>query len=183
LADAEWGKLSSRAIADMCGVSDMFVGTVRKASTANGLQCSAEKRTAKDGRQMPASNPKPKAEVVETVYEDAEPPEPTPQATAAPDSPQALVAHLHAAGTQLDKLRREMLRLSELNGGQWLEIDTIQNDFVKLKHKIKSAGYWLDCPDCNGKGKGCNTCNQLGWLSVWGKQRLTQAQKDKLGIA
>ena len=57
LADAEWSKLSSRAIAEICGVSDMFVGSIRKESVANGLQDS-EKKTGKDGRSFNATKPK-----------------------------------------------------------------------------------------------------------------------------
>lgn len=52
LKDPEWGKMSSRAIADMCGVSHLFVDNIRKESTGNGCQLSEpEARIGKDGKE------------------------------------------------------------------------------------------------------------------------------------
>jgi hypothetical protein len=53
LADQEWSKLSSIAIAEICGVSDKFVGNIRKESGPNGSDVKG-----KDGKQYPASKPK-----------------------------------------------------------------------------------------------------------------------------
>ena len=51
LAVKEFGGLSSRAIAELCGVSDPFVGQIREA-----LQpVSNATRTTSDGRQYPAT--------------------------------------------------------------------------------------------------------------------------------
>jgi len=182
LADAEWNKLSSRAIADMCGVGRTFVESLRKEeSTGHGGQSKPETRTSKDGRQRPASKPKPKAEVVETVYEDAEPPEPAPQATAATNSPQALVAPIQAVATRLDTLLKDLAKLSDDVGGEWLDMTTIETQAKALKHTIRGGVFWVDCPEC--KGKGCKSCKQHGWLSRDRKQFLTQHQKDLLGVA
>ena len=55
IALREFGKMSDRAVADMCAVSDPFVANMRRAlnpGIANELQCST--RTTSDGRQYPA---------------------------------------------------------------------------------------------------------------------------------
>ena len=59
LEDQEWRHLSSRMIADICGVSSRFVDSCRKDLTAHRAQ-SDEKRLGKDGRMI--SQPKPKYE-------------------------------------------------------------------------------------------------------------------------
>jgi hypothetical protein len=53
LALAEWPDLSSRALADVCGVSDVFVGEVRKQVQTD---CTSS-RKGKDGKAYPASQP------------------------------------------------------------------------------------------------------------------------------
>jgi hypothetical protein len=58
LADEEWKNLSDRVIADMCGVSNTFVGIVRasQVSTVDTLTPSVpEKRVGSDGKSYPAS--------------------------------------------------------------------------------------------------------------------------------
>mgnify|MGYP003645218507 CR=1 FL=1 len=76
LADSEWSKLSSRAIAEICGVGHVFVGNMRSESTVHGEQLE-EKRTGKDGRTR--SQPKPKADP------KPEPTQAEPEAAKEPD--------------------------------------------------------------------------------------------------
>jgi len=52
IALREFPKLSSRAIAEMAGVSDHFVGSLRPEPTAIESQL---KRTGKDGKERPAT--------------------------------------------------------------------------------------------------------------------------------
>jgi hypothetical protein len=61
LEDQEWRHLSSRAIADICGVGSRFVDSCRKETGAHGAHLDG-KRTGKDGKEYPATKPKPKAE-------------------------------------------------------------------------------------------------------------------------
>lgn len=74
LADAEWSKLSSGAIAEICGVSDRFVGNVRRVLTPNDSE-SGEKRLGKDGRTTALPKPKadPKPEPKRDDIGDSEP--------------------------------------------------------------------------------------------------------------
>lgn len=70
LADAEWGAMSNRALADLCGVSDLFVGKIRSqqdqlqtvcSSTLNDPDRPASKRLGLDGKMRPATQPRPAA--------------------------------------------------------------------------------------------------------------------------
>ena len=75
LADREWSKLSSRAIAEICGVGHVFVNNVRsESSVVHGVQ-DAEKVTGKDGRSFNATKPKadPKPDPKEDDIGDNEP--------------------------------------------------------------------------------------------------------------
>jgi hypothetical protein len=59
IGDEEWGKFTDRKIADLCCVAHSFVAEIRRQvdskSTSNGST-----RTGRDGKQHPASKPKPK---------------------------------------------------------------------------------------------------------------------------
>jgi len=54
IALREFPKLSSRAIAEMCGVSDMFVGNIRAEQVQTDCTCSTQRTTGRDGKQHPA---------------------------------------------------------------------------------------------------------------------------------
>ena len=201
LADAEWSKLSSGAIAEICGVSDMFVGKIRKESGPNGLDL-----VGKDGKKYPAPKPKadPKPEPKRDDIGDSEPepsfavpghdeakepdvwedvddtPEPDPSKQEPSETPQALQAPIQAVATQLTAMLKELKRLSDCIGGEWLDVTDLETQIGTLKYSIRQSIYWIDCMDCGGKG--CKTCRQLGWLSLDRKKHLTQAQKDLVGF-
>ena len=212
LEDAEWSKLSSRAIAEICGVSNRFVDSVRKELTGNRSQ-SNEKRLGKDGRTTAPPKPKadPSAVIVDLVssfadnfdgnLSDGEPepdawqdvndietdPEPdawedvddTPEPQAKreqAETPQALQAPIQAVATQLNGMLKELKRLSDCTGGEWLDVTDLETQIKQLSYSIRQSIYWMDCMDCGGKG--CKTCRQIGWLSLDRKKHLTQAQKD-----
>jgi hypothetical protein len=195
LADAEWSKLSSRAIADICGVGHVFVNNMRSEATVHGVQ-SDEKRLGKDGRTTALPKPKPKAKPdvwegdpdwtfeesghgAAKVWEDV-PDEPEPTKPEQADSPQALAAPIQAVATQLNGMLKELKRLADHTGGEWLDLTDLETQINLLKHSIRQSVYWIDCMDCGGKG--CKTCRKLGWLSLDRKKYLTQEQKDKVGL-
>jgi hypothetical protein len=199
LADAEWSKLSSRAIAEMCGVSDMFVGNLRKESGANGLHLTPE-RVGKDGKSYPARQSDSganglhlnEANKPEPDWLDVEDDEPIEAEQASPpanppkeieqikEHPNGLAAPIQAVATRLDVMLKDLAVLREQCGGQWLDMTTIDTQAKLLKATIRGAAYWVDCPDC--KGKGCKTCRYHGFLSRDRKPFLTQHQKDVLGV-
>lgn len=62
LSDEEWVHYSNREIAEMCGVSDVFVASVRSQVQTVCTSDEPERRIGKDGKSYPASKPKkPKA--------------------------------------------------------------------------------------------------------------------------
>ena len=96
------------------------------------------------------------------------------------DTPQALQAPIQAVATQLTGTLKELKRLSDCTGGEWLDISDLETQITALKYSIRQSIYWIDCMDCGGKG--CKTCRQIGWLSLDRKKHLTQAQKDLVGV-
>lgn len=147
-------------------------------------EAQAEKRTPteKDFREAakPFITPKqePKQETVAAEYTDVED-EPVKEVIKA-SSPQASAAPIQAVASRLDGIIKELAKLADEDGGQWLEFQTIEENAKNLKHLIRSGVYWVDCPEC--KLKGCKWCNNIGWLSRNRKQFLTQNQKDLLGL-
>lgn len=195
LADSEWNKLSSRAIAEMCGVGHAFVNNMRsEASVVHGIQHS-EKLIGKDGRSFNATKPKQEhVSVEETTVSEAtvstpesewvdvdDTPEPV-RASSVPasNSPEPLAANINAVGTRLDGIIKELEKLSDERGGEWIDLTEIRTQAATLKATIRSAAFWVYCPDCGGKG--CQSCKHYGWLSRARKPFLTQSQKDKLGL-
>jgi hypothetical protein len=190
LSDKEWSKFSSRALADMCGVSNRFVENLRQETTVNGSQLD-DKRTGKDGkeRKQPELKPKTTSEPVVDVWEDVEdedepepvkPSKPLPK-TVMSQSPQELVASIHAAGETLLALVKEVNRLSDQVGGEWIDCQEVETRAKALRKLIRGFAHWVDCPKCNGKG--CDECKRRGWLSVERKQYLSQEMKDLLEVA
>ena len=96
------------------------------------------------------------------------------------ETPQALQAPIQAVATQLNGILKELKRLSDCIGGEWLDITDLETQIGTLRYSIRQSIYWMDCMDCGGKG--CKTCRQLGWLSLDRKKHLTQAQKDLVGL-
>lgn len=189
LDDLEWRNLSSRMIADMCGVSQPFVDSLRKASesTDNGYQLS-DKRVGKDGKARKTPEPKEETKVdpPKDVWGDIDdepeekPSKPLPKTTMS-QSPQELVASIHAAGESLQSLVKEMNRLSDQVGGEWIDMQEVETRAKSLRKLIRGFAHWVDCPECSGKG--CNGCKKRGWLCADRKQFLDQRQKDLLVVA
>lgn len=96
------------------------------------------------------------------------------------ETPQALQAPIQAVATQLTGMLKELKRLSDCTGGEWLDVSDLETQIKQLSYSIRQSIYWMDCMDCGGKG--CKTCRQLGWLSLDRKKHLTQAQKDLVGL-
>jgi len=198
LADSEWSKLSSRAIAEICGVSNRFVDSIRKDHGGNDSHHDGP-RTGKDGVQQPAkqsaSRPKadPKPEPTDDVgdselqasfevhgygadgWQDVDD---TPSKPEQAETPQALIAPIQAVATHFNGHLRELKRLRDCVGGEWLDITDLETQIKLLNDSIRKSVYWIDCMDCGGKG--CKTCRQLGWLSLDRRKFLTQEQKDKV---
>lgn len=110
---------------------------------------------------------------------EVKPSKPLPK-TVMSQSPQELVANIHAAGETLLALVKEMDRLSDQVGGEWIDMQDVETRAKSLRKLIRGFAHWVDCPKC--KGKGCNDCKRIGWLSVERKQFLSQEMKDLLEV-
>jgi len=79
IALAKWPEWSDRALAELCGVGNKFVGTVRSQvcleHTSTPAPEKPKTRKGKDGKEYPAPQPKPEAEdsIVEFPQETTEP--------------------------------------------------------------------------------------------------------------
>ena len=151
LADAEWSKLSSRAIAEICGVSDRFVESNRK-TPANRSQVTST-RTGKDGKeytQPVKPKPEPKKAAAEVVYEDVEVEPEVVESKS--EHPKDLSAPIQAVATQLNGMLKQLSKLADDRGGEWLNMQDLETKIDALKFSIRQSIYWVDCMDCSGKG-------------------------------
>ena len=156
-------------------------------------ECQAENRepTTKDYKAAAKEFVQPKADPkaepkqaglpqVGQVWQDVDD---TPEPQAKPEqaeTPQALQAPIQAVATRINAELKELKRLSDCTGGEWLDVTDLETQIKQLSYSIRQSIYWIDCMDCGGKG--CKTCRQLGWLSLDRKKHLTQAQKDLVGV-
>jgi hypothetical protein len=111
---------------------------------------------------------------------EVKPSKPLPK-TVMSQSPQELVASIHAAGETLLALVKEVNRLSDQVGGEWIDCQEVETRAKALRKLIRGFAHWVDCPKCNGKK--CDECKRRGWLSVERKQYLSQEMKDLLEVA
>jgi hypothetical protein len=118
-------------------------------------------------------------EDVDDEPEPIKPSKPLPK-TVMSQSPQELVASIHAAGETLLALVKEVNRLSDQVGGEWIDCQEVETRAKALRKLIRGFAHWVDCPEC--KGKGCGSCKKRGWLCADRKQFLTQEQKDLLEV-
>lgn len=110
---------------------------------------------------------------------EVKPSKPLPK-TVMSQSPSELVANIHAAGETLLALVKEVNRLADQVGGEWIDCQEVETRASSLRKLIRGFAHWVDCPKCNGKG--CNDCKRIGWLSVERKQFISQEMKDLLGV-
>ena len=195
LADKEWSKLSSRMVAEMCGVSPAFVDANRK-PVANGLQ-QETKRVGKDGKNFnPVANerqqkkeekkPGPPKDAWEDVDEEPEPEKPI---ALTKDDPffeeKDHVAAIHSLTKLGDEWLRKIKVLTTDKGGEYLafEVQEIDDLIKRVKLKMRQSTFAHVCVDCKGNGKKCGKCKQLGWLCKGSLEFLDQRQKDLLGVA
>ena len=73
-----------------------------------------------------------------------------------------LAIQLQATGRDLDKYRKAAKDFAEQPGGEWISIQDIDNGVRTLKGNFQSAQFYCVCPRCNGKG--CERCDNTGWL-------------------
>lgn len=115
------------------------------------------------------SKPAPPKDAWEDVDDEPETmsSKPLPKTTMS-QSPDQLVANIHSAGESLLALIKEMNRLSDQVGGEWIDMQEVETRAKSLRKLIRGFAHWVDCPECSGKG--CNGCKKRGWLCADRKQ-------------
>ena len=73
-----------------------------------------------------------------------------------------LAIQLQATGRELDKYRKLAKDFAEQPGGEWISVQDIDAAVRTLKGHFQSAQFHCVCPRCNGKG--CERCDNTGWL-------------------
>lgn len=139
-------------------------------------------KQAREEVLAPETKPEPPKNVWEDINDEPEekPSKPLPKTTMS-QSPDQLVPNIQAVGESLLSLIKEMDRLSDQVGGEWIDMQEVETRAKSLRKLIRGFAHWVDCPECSGKG--CNGCKKRGWLCADRKQFLDQRQKDLLGVA
>ena len=69
---------------------------------------------------------------------------------------------LLSIGRELDKYRQRAKELSDQPGGEWLQMQDIDNEVRVLKARFQDARYHTVCTTCNGAGRD-QCCGGTGW--------------------
>ncbi|MCP4783373.1 MAG: hypothetical protein GY903_01195 [Fuerstiella sp.] len=99
-------------------------------------------------------------------------------ALAQPIPPEYRNAHqlsitLMSVGRELDKYRKQAKELKEQPGGEWLQIQLIDEGVRMLKAYFQGARYHALCPSCDGKGgEECKKCHGSGFLPEYLKETI-----------
>ena len=95
-----------------------------------------------------------------------------------PVPPEYLDAHqlsitLMSVGRELDKFRKQAKELKEQPGGEWLDLNDMDNHIRLLKAHFQKARYYTLCHQCDGKGGDeCKTCYGRGFLPEFKKDQI-----------
>jgi hypothetical protein len=199
LKDKEWGGKSNRWIADQCGVSDVFVGDLRR-QVQTVSTCDDQKRAGKDGKSYPAkAAAKPEINIDDIPMDDGPAIEETPIDTATPVSAEPVKDEVGNPITDMEIIslfnrRRELENLarmvSDVKSAVMRSVDTkdelfaefnitqMQADCNNVYRAIKFAIPYAVCPYCKGQGritKACKACIGKGWV---GKAKWTSAPEE-----
>lgn len=71
---------------------------------------------------------------------------------------------LLSIGRDVDKFRKLAKEIHEKPGGEWLNMQNIDEYVRSLKNTFQDARLYAICKRCKGKGRDCKTCNGRGWL-------------------
>lgn len=150
---------SNAAIAAHCGVSDHFVGDVRKDLTPIGSESTADRvtRTGRDGRKINTSR---------IGKRTAPPPKPEPKSTPADSCAEQMERAEEAikeAVALVDEALRCARELAAQPEGAYVHLQSIESDLVNARTGLKKAGPAGRCANC--KGGGCKVCRKTGWIS------------------
>lgn len=185
LDDADWQKWSNRRIAEHCGVSDPFVAELR-----SQLRTVSSCRIGRDGkvRAVPTPNPKPSPatttpppppddtpspddEDAGEIAPGAKPSELTDRAGfPIPRRLQTVFANrdLIALAVVIGSCKQRAQELAGSDVGRRLNPTRIVTELENARKAVLFAQPYAVCPFCaagRGRGNGCRTCGDTGWLT------------------
>jgi hypothetical protein len=73
-----------------------------------------------------------------------------------------LAIQLQAIGREIDKYRQAAKDFAEQPGGEWISVQDVDAAVRTLKGHFQQAQFYCVCPRC--EGKGCQRCDNTGWL-------------------
>lgn len=195
LNDEEWSQKSDRWIAEKANVSNTFVGTVREQS---GVNVDTSKRQGKDGKKYPDGSQQTRQDQIDDYFNNRgdSPPPASNQGVPSPsiasvvkdasgrDVPaafrvqHALGSSIDSVARKLDTVKRDVEKLADEMGGEWLDTTQISGECKKLKGLISHSRYWSHCPRCDGKNTSCDLCDGAGWIPFSRRGLLTALEKQ-----
>lgn len=81
-----------------------------------------------------------------------------------------LAIQLQSTGREVDKFRKLAKDFAAQPGGEWLNLQTIDDEVRSLKNSFQGAQFHAVCPRCHGDG--CHQCNTNGFLPEHRKNSL-----------
>lgn len=88
-------------------------------------------------------------------------------------------AAIESCARKVDQVRREAESLAQSDGGDFIDTTEVNGLAKKLKWAISQARFYTTCPRCDGKG--CDRCDQVGWIPHSRKGQLSDEDKSKIG--
>jgi len=181
LADEEWRGWSDRKLAEAAGVSQPFVGTVRRevitVITSNpgrtvtvdtwdepeAEKPTPEKRTGTDGKQYPVkkkqAEPEPQVEPVESPANDDD----------KYAAHKVTASEINGLASRVRQWQKDLAEKKRLTGGEYIDMDPIIDKVDVLVRMVRDMAFSGECSAC--QGKGCKECRRLGWVSVGASKR------------
>lgn len=180
IALREFGKISDRAIAQICGVSNDFVGGVRKVQVSSDDTSNSKTpakanisepppfRTGRDGKEYPVRDPGPPPYAPRAS--EGRPPDPTVKDPRGKTIPKKLLAlwsraqEIQDMCTALSRIRTAVEEGAEKKDPLYAELNPSQ---VKAAldtayTAIKATMPYCLCPSC--QGEGCRACSHRGLI-------------------
>ena len=178
LADDEWAGWTDNRIAKAAGVSQPFVGSIRRQvitvitstpgrtvtvdtwAEPEAEKTEPEKRTGSDGKQYPVKKKQPEAEPELQIEPVA----------SRKDSADKYAAHkvtaseINGLASKVRQWQKDLAEKKRLTGGEYIDIDPIIDKVDVLVRMTRDMAFSGECQAC--QGKGCEECRKLGWVSV-----------------
>lgn len=161
LNDEDWVKWSDRKIAEHAGLSDAFVGIVRKelqtVCSSPASKAKDEPREGKDGKKR--KPPKPKAPKKLRSQSD-EPPV---------AKPQTFAERVHAHNLEVERFARLVSESIKEPPASFLlesKLTVVQQQVQSVCGTIRTCKvHDKPCPQCEDNGKACKVCGGFGMVT------------------